>query len=71
MSCVYDKNSDLFFIYTHTYAIESVTTYSECINIWFSGRPNKVQMTLSSTLVTSVKIMTELLRVSNDHLYAD
>lgn len=40
------------------------------MNMWSSDRPNGVQMMSSSTPMTSVGIVTELLRVIRDHVKA-
>lgn len=53
---------------THTFTVECTIACNDRINTWSSDKRNRAQMTLSLNPMTSVGIMTELLRVTCDHI---
>lgn len=52
----------------HIYVIECATTLNNCERTQLSNKPSEVQTTSSSISVTSDWIMTELARVTSDHV---
>lgn len=51
-------------------AVEHVTKFNDRISVWSLDRPKGIQTTSSLTPVTSVGIVTELVRVVSDHVKA-